>query len=50
MSLGEFVLCGLAQSGNILNLEENNKNKNKTKNLSYAICSGNVPLLTKRLS
>ena len=38
MSLEEFALCGHAQSGNILNLE----------NISIiAIYSGNVPMLTK---
>ena len=38
MSLGECALCKHAQSGNFLNLE----------NISIiAICSGNVPVLTK---
>ena len=38
MSLGQFALCEHAQSGNFLNLE----------NISIiAICSGNVPVLTK---
>ena len=38
MSLGEFALYKHAQSGNFLNLE----------NVSIiAICSGNVPVLTK---
>ena len=39
MSLGEFALCGHAQSGNILNLETI---------LIITICSGNVPMLTKK--
>ena len=39
MSLGEHALCGHAQSGNILNLE----------NISMiAIYSGNVPMLIKK--
>ena len=38
MSLGQFTLCKHAQSGNFLNLV----------NISIiAICSGNVPVLTK---
>ena len=40
MFLGEHALCGHAQSGNSLNLE----------NISIiAICSGNVPMLTKKV-
>ena len=43
MSFGEFALCNDVQSRNVLNLENMSDSV-------ISICSGNVPILTKRLS